>query len=81
MLIIMMYGGYGMMGVFSLIGMIAQLVIFVLVIFLIVAGIKKVSEFRPHQREDKSLDILRERYAKGEITEEEFKKMKKDLMD
>ncbi|MED4943164.1 SHOCT domain-containing protein [Heyndrickxia coagulans] len=24
---------------------------------------------------------MRERYAKGEITEEEFKKMKKDLMD
>ncbi|MEC2304238.1 MULTISPECIES: SHOCT domain-containing protein [Heyndrickxia] len=77
----MMYGGYGMMSVFGLIGMIAQLVIFVLVIFLIVAGIKKVSEFQPHQREDRSLDILRERYAKGEITEEEFKKMKKDLMD
>ena len=28
---------------------------------------------------DKSLEILRERYAKGEITEEEYKRIKRNL--
>ncbi|MBF8417460.1 SHOCT domain-containing protein [Heyndrickxia coagulans] len=77
------YGGYGMMGVFGMIAMIVQLLIFILIIYLIVIGIKKVSEkdFGVHPKEDRSLEILRERYAKGEITEEEFKKMKKDLAE
>ena len=30
-------------------------------------------------RNESAIDILRERYAKGEITKEEFEKMKKDL--
>jgi putative membrane protein len=33
------------------------------------------------KKEDSAMRILKERFAKGEITKEEFEKMKKDLMD
>ena len=56
------------------------------IIFLIVIGLliyfivqaQKTKDQTPTQNEN-PLDILKRRYAKGEITSEEYEKMKKDL--
>ena len=53
------------------------------IIALIVWGVKKASEgkdsgFSGSQRHN-PLDIAKERYAKGEISREEFEQIKKDL--
>ena len=50
-------------------------------IVLVIVGIVKSNSSEDEIYEEKSnaLDILEERYAKGEITKEEFDKMKEDL--
>ena len=48
-------------------------------IALIVWGIKKLSERGGSISRRDALDIARERYAKGEISREEFEQLKKDL--
>jgi len=53
------------------------------IIALIVWGVKKVTEGKDSRsnssRRSNPLDIAKERYAKGEITREEFDQIKKDL--
>jgi len=68
----MMHYGYG--GMFM--GILFLIVIAVLVYFIIQA---LSSKGRPSMQNESPLDILKRRYAKGEITREEFEKMKKDL--
>ncbi len=67
----MMGGGFGLMGI----GMI-------LFGLLVLAGLYLVfSGYRPnwHSRSDSALAIARERYARGEITQEEYEKIRKSL--
>lgn len=78
-----MYGymgnyGYGMMGYG---GMLFGLIFWILIIVLAYLLIKKLLEQNKNQSvEGKSaLDIAKERYAKGEITEEEFEEIKRRL--
>ncbi|MCW4043539.1 MAG: SHOCT domain-containing protein [Candidatus Bathyarchaeota archaeon] len=56
----------------------------IIFIVIILAGVYFFSEGfkqeRAPQRSTSSLEILKQRYAKGEITEEEFKKIKKELV-
>jgi len=53
----------------------------IIAIFGVYYLVKRLSETTSTkvQRIDKSLEILRERYARGEITREEYFKMKRDL--
>jgi len=62
--------GYG--GVFM------WLIFFVLIGF-IVYFVMRGEKWMKRGSDTTALDILKQRYAKGEITEQEFSKMKKDL--
>jgi len=70
----MMHYGFGYGGMFM---WIIFLVVIGLLIYFIVKAQKTKGQM-PTQRES-PLDILKGRYAKGEITKEEFERMKKDL--
>ena len=58
-------------------GWIFWIAIIVLVIWLLVDRSNKTKLTLPPQ--ETALDILKKRYAKGEITKEQFEQMKKDL--
>ena len=73
------YGGWGggnMMGWFG--GGVMMIVFWVLFFVLIVWVVREVSG-KNSQSSSKALDILKERYVKGEINKEEFEAKKKDL--
>lgn len=70
---------YGMNGWWMVLGSIMMVVFWGGLILLVVWGIKKLTE-RPGSREEHApLDIAKERYAKGEISKEQFEQIKKDL--
>jgi putative membrane protein len=70
----MMHGGYGYGGMLM---WIILLIVIGLIIYFIVQA-KKTKGQAPTQNES-HLDILKKRYAKGEINKEDFERMKKDL--
>ena len=75
------YDGWGignMMGFFS--GGIMMVVFWALLIAFIVWMIREISGKNSHSRSDSNaLEILKERYAKGEIDKREFEEKKKDI--
>lgn len=81
----MMNGGYGFGG-WGIFGMLFQLAIVVGVIYLVVYLFQSVfnrnnstSNYRPEEKT--ILQILEERFARGEIDEEEYKQKKKILKE
>ncbi|MDE2019510.1 MAG: SHOCT domain-containing protein [Patescibacteria group bacterium] len=72
------YGFYPWSGL----GVLWGLLWFFLVIFVIVAlvrGGRRWRRYRDWLPEKTALDILKERYAKGELAREQFEQMKKDI--
>lgn len=84
-----MWNSFGNMGGFGLgFGWMFMLLFWGLVIWVVFALVRSVSghscwgghsrDEHEHKRNN-ALDILKERYAKGEVSKEDFEKMKKDL--
>ena len=74
----MHYWGWGFGWWFG--GMIMMVLFGVLVVVGIVVLIKWLFSQSPGKRSSQSaLEILKKRYARGEITKEEFEKIKKDI--
>lgn len=71
-------GGY-MRGDVGILMMIGALIVTALVIVLIVALVKRARGSRMNERDQESLELLNERFVKGEITEEDYTRMKKVL--
>ena len=69
--------GQGTTGAWSFLGMIFWIVLIVGIILLIVWLVTRTPGVS--KRDESALEILKKRYAKGEITKQEFEKMKKDL--
>ena len=55
------------------------IVLIVLIIWLIVNQSNRNKQSYQTPQQDSSIDILKKRYAKGEITKEQFEQMKRDL--
>lgn len=77
-----MMGGWGWGGGagFGIVGMVLWWVLIIVVIVLLVKWIFGTSPSHGgHDSRDRALDILRERYARGEIDKKEFEDRKRDL--
>jgi putative membrane protein len=71
-----MWGFWGMWGIGM---MFIMLLFWGLVIVGVVLGIRWLISQGKESRSDSALEILRQRYARGEINKEEFEAKKKDL--
>lgn len=73
-----MYGQYGMIGMFF--SFLFSILLIVGVVLLVVWIVRKAARDGRGHGAESALDILKKRYAQGEITKEEFDKMKKDIL-
>jgi putative membrane protein len=74
-----MHPGWWMWGAGGAVMMLMMLVFWGLVIAGLVLGIRWLSRQGRDDRGDRALEILRERYARGEINKEEFDARRRDL--
>lgn len=73
----MMGGG---MGGWMLLGVIFWILLIAGAVLLVVWAVQKAAGSGAGRTEESALEILRKRYARGEISKEEFEEKKRDLM-
>ena len=75
--------GLGMMGGFGIIGLLLSLVILVGIVVLVVWAVKRFStgstNGNPDSNNQSPREIVQARYARGEITREQYQQMLNDL--
>jgi len=72
-----MYGEFSQMGMFHGGGMIVWFVLLIVIFIVSMSFFKKSNCSIP---KSSALDILKSRYAKGEITKDEFQQIKQDIV-
>jgi putative membrane protein len=86
------YGDFGHMFSLGIIGMLLMVFVWILIIGLIISVIRRIvwgSRWQNHDKwrhwqgmgNNSGMNILNERYAKGEINKEEYEQKKKDILD
>jgi putative membrane protein len=81
------YEGWGMMGPWMMGGYstmflmpILWIVVVGLIVWAVVAAVRRTGEpGSPNKSADSALEVLKKRYARGEINKEEYEEKKKDL--
>jgi putative membrane protein len=74
------FPGFGMMGFFGgWIGMLVNLAILIGIVVLIVWAVKRFTSNGPSASSQTPREILQARYARGEITREQYQQMLQDL--
>ncbi len=76
--------GYGMMdggmGIGMILGMVFWIFLFVGIVLLVVWVVQKAIGSGPDRTQESALEILKKRYARGEISKEEYQEKKQDLL-
>jgi|APCry4251928276_1046603.scaffolds.fasta_scaffold166163_1 putative membrane protein len=75
-----MFHGFGNYGYGMGFGWLFMIIFWGLIIYLVFSFWKR-NDRRANGTQESALEILKKRYARGEISKEEFERMKKDLQE
>ncbi len=70
----------GLFGSWSLLGMLMCIAIVVLIIIGVVTLFGRSNKNKHNERSNSSLEILKERFARGEISKDEYEKIRKNIL-
>ncbi len=71
--------GFGMMGGWGFFGIFFMIIVIVGIVLLVVWLNRKLPEKQSSNSDESALDILKKRYALGEISKEDYERMKKEI--